>query len=324
MDEQSHLKSPLALTGATGFIGSELQRQLVAAGHPVRALIRPGSLRRQRLHPAVEACEVALDDADGVRAALTRIATVVYCAGAVRGRTAGEFAPANIDGLRTVCRAAAAQRPAPRIILISSLAASRPQLSDYSQSKFAGENVLRSAGALAWTILRPPAVYGPGDREMLPLFRAIRAGLALQIGPPDQRLSLLHVSDLARAVLTCLDHAEACNHELFELDDGRVHGYGWDDIIAAARGRWPVLRVPVSRPLLALIARANEWLAERCRYAPMLTQGKVRELSAPNWLCDNSALGAATGWVPQVQLRAGLDQLFGGNEVEGDDVGVVT
>lgn len=310
MDESRRLKSTVALTGATGFIGHELQGQMLAAGYRVRALVRPDSQRRSQLLDGVYAVDVSLDDERALTAALDGVATVIYCAGAVRGAAPTDFASANIDGLRHLCLAAAAQPEPPNILLISSLAASRPQLSDYAHSKFEGEQVLRSAPSLSWTILRPPAVYGPGDREMLPLFRAIRAGIALIVGPPTQRLSLLHVEDLARAVLACLDRQNACQRMVFELDDGHERGYSWQDIIGATRGVMPVWELHVPRALLLVIARLNLWLSVLLGRAPMLTPGKVRELSEPNWLCDNSRLHAATGWVPQVPLRVGLVRMF--------------
>lgn len=310
MDEDPGLKLPIALTGATGFIGRELQRQLRAAGLPVRALVRPASRHAAHLLADVERRPVALDDERALAAALSDVGTVIYCAGAVRGAGPADFAGANIDGLRHLCRAAVHMPAPPHVLLISSLAATRPHLSDYARSKFEGEQVLRASG-LSWTILRPPAVYGPGDREMLPLFRAIRAGLALIVGPREQRLSLLHVEDLGRAVLACLTHREQCAGRIFEPDDERPNGHGWADIVSCARGALPVLQLPVPRTLLNVIARINVVLSRLFHYAPMLTPGKVRELSEPSWLCDNSALRALTGWVPQVSLRAGIERLFG-------------
>lgn len=310
MDEDFRLNSPIALTGATGFIGRELQRQLRAAGYPVRALVRPGSRHRGQVLEDVQTVEVALDDERALVAALDGVKTIIYCAGAVRGAQLSDFEAANVDGLRHLGRAASRQGLPPHILLISSLAATRPHLSDYANSKFTGEHVLRMVST-RWTILRPPAVYGPGDREMLPLFRAIRAGLALVVGPRTQRLSLLHVEDLGRAVLACIATQDACNGMTFEPDDAQPEGHSWNDIIAAARGLMPVLKCPVPRSLLMLIARINLRLSRLFHYAPMLTPGKVRELSEPSWLCDNSRLRDVTGWAPQVPLRSGIARLFG-------------
>jgi 2-alkyl-3-oxoalkanoate reductase len=287
-----------------------LQRQLLAAGHPVRALQRPGSRRADALLPGVERVAVGLDDPPALQDALRGVDAVISCAGAVRGACPADFGPANVAGVANLAAAAAAQSDPPFFLHISSLAATRPTLSDYAGSKAAGEAVLRAVPGLAWCILRPPAVYGPGDKELLPLFRAMRFGLAVIVGPAEQRLSLLHVEDLARAALAVLEHRDACRGGVFGLDDGTPAGHGWPAIVAAGRGRLPVLSLHVPRVLLAALGRLNLMLARVTGHAPMLTPGKVRELSEPEWLCDNSEFHAATGWRPRVALQVGIERLF--------------
>jgi len=313
MDEVPGAHPRLALSGATGFIGRVILHHLAARGFRVRALQRPHSRRALPPSELYEVASVDHGDVDACAAALADVDALIYCAGAVRGTDARAFAPANVDGVRTLCAAAARQPRPPYLVLISSLAATRPALSDYAASKFAGEQNARASGLPGWTILRPPPVYGPGDREMRRLFDAIRHGFALLVGPRGQRLSLLHVDDLAAAVEACLEHHAACAGHSFELDDGRADGYDWEDIIAAARGRARVLRLRVPRPLLQLVAVANQRCARVIGYAPMLTPGKVRELSEPAWLCDNSRLRAATGWTPRIPLEVGVARLYSDN-----------
>ncbi len=310
MGERDGVTQRIVLTGASGFIGTHLQHELLARGHTLTALVRPGSRRRQRILSEVEICSAAFDDRTAIEQALRDCDLVIYCAGSVRGRCRDDFDPANVDGVSALGNAAVRTMAHPRLLLMSSLAATRPHLSDYAASKRAGETVVESIAGLDSVILRPPAVYGPGDREMRPLLRAIRHGLALVPGPREQRLSLLFVTDLARAVGAVVDHYPACKGHVFELDDGSEQGYSWPELIAAARTTMPVLRVPVPRPLLAGLARLNCLLAAVFGYAPMLSPGKVRELSEPGWLCDNRAFSAATGWVPQVSLSAGVRATF--------------
>jgi nucleoside-diphosphate-sugar epimerase len=203
-------------------------------------------------------------------------------------------------------RVAAEQQPLPRFLLISSLAAREPDLSPYAASKRRGERVLAlEAGRMPWTVLRPPAIYGPGDRELLPLFRWMRRGIAPLPGPADARLSLLYVEDLAEAVAELLN----CRYDqgaVFELHDGKDLGYTWSEVIDIAtrlRAR-RIIRIPV--PGLDLLARANLTAARILGYAPMLTPGKLRELRHRNWVCDNTALNSATGWTPRIPLEEGL------------------
>jgi nucleoside-diphosphate-sugar epimerase len=157
-----------------------------------------------------------------------------------------------------------------------------------------------------WGIVRPAAVYGPGDREMLPLFQAMFRGLAPVIGAATNRVSLVHAEDLAAALLAWLERGRA--HALYEVGDGRANGYSWQEIIDIAqglRGR-RILRLPVPVPLVRLVARLNLTLARLTDRAPMLSPGKVRELTHPDWVADNTSLHTDTGWTPQIDLAEGL------------------
>ncbi|MEX2479230.1 MAG: NAD(P)-dependent oxidoreductase [Gammaproteobacteria bacterium] len=310
MGETGRGRPHIVLTGATGFIGRHLQRTLCDNGYDISALVRPGSANTAHVLPDVRVRRGALDAPAFLDEVLSGADFVVYAAGAVRGRCVDDFWPANVAGVASVAAAAARVMTHPRIILISSLAASKAQLSDYAASKRAGEDALRACAGIEWTILRPPAVYGPGDREMRPLFTAIRRGLAVIVGPQGQRLSLLHAADLARAVAAIIDGFEHCVGACYELDDGHPQGYGWADIIAQANNGSRTLSVRIPRAVLDRLARWNVALPHRRRHLPMLSPGKVRELSEPSWLCNNQALTAATGWLPRIRLREGVAELF--------------
>jgi nucleoside-diphosphate-sugar epimerase len=303
------MTATVALTGATGFIGGALVRGLEQAGFSVRALVRPTS-DHSRLPPTVERIAGALDD-PGSLARLARGArAVVHCAGVVRGRGAADFDPVNVDGVARLVAAARAERPAPPIVHVSSLAARHPALSPYAASKRRGEAVL--AAAPAWTALRPPIVYGPGDRELLPLLRWMARGVAPMVGPRGGRLALVYVDDLADAVVRLVGLGGTAR--VFELHDGRPAGYAVEDIVAAVerwRGR-AILRVPVPAPLVGAVARLNALGAGLSGRPPMLTPGKVREMFHPEWTCDNTALTGATGWRPRVGLDEGLRRTLGG------------
>jgi nucleoside-diphosphate-sugar epimerase len=242
-------------------------------------------------------------------AAAAGCSAVIYCAGSVRGRTAADFSAANVLGVKAMREALERTENAPPLLLISSLAAGRPELSDYANSKREGEKVLLGNSNLPWTILRPPAVYGPGDREMLPLLKMIRRGLLAHAGPAEQKLSLLHVDDLIDAVIHWLSVPQKCLHKTYAIDDGTPGGYDWMAIgEAVSEGKFRVLGVP--RFVLEGAARLNLFFSALLGYAPMLSPGKVRELVQPEWLCDNRAFTQDTGWQPRLSLTQGAQQLF--------------
>jgi nucleoside-diphosphate-sugar epimerase len=171
-------RSPIiALTGATGFIGGAVARRLLREGWEVRALYRPSSRNDPVACAGLSWIPGSLEDTEALARLVAGADALVHCAGVVRGAGRDVFDRINAEGVaRIAARAAAAQ--VPRFLLMSSLAAREPQLSPYAASKRAGEVALaRTAGAMAWVVLRPPAVYGPGDRELRTLFRCIGHGL---------------------------------------------------------------------------------------------------------------------------------------------------
>ena len=144
---------------------------------------------------------------------------------------------------------------------------------------------------------------------MLPVLKMARRGLLAHAGPVDQRLSLLHVDDLVNAIQSWLSVPEKCLHETYAIDDGTPGGYTWTAIgEAVSDRRFRIVTVP--KILFEGVARLNLQLSKILGYLPMLSPGKVRELIQPDWLCDNSAFTDATGWMPQVVLRQGANQLF--------------
>jgi len=303
----------IAVTGASGFIGGMLVKHLAAAGWRVKALVRPGSVHKLQALPGLEPVLGSLQDSDSLRRLLLDADALVHCAGAVRGITAADFNAINVDGVKQLVQAAHSRSSRPRFLSLSSLAARAPQLSHYASSKRQGEDVLAStAKDMEWVALRPPAVYGPGDKELLPLFQWMGRGIAPVLGEADARVSLLYVEDLCSAVLGWLD-AGQCRSGVYELNDTQTGGYRWDEIIAtvkAMRAR-RIIRLPVPAMLLRSLAAMNVTTARLIGYAPMLTPGKVRELRHPDWVADNTALTAAIGWRPGISLQEGLRRTMG-------------
>jgi nucleoside-diphosphate-sugar epimerase len=298
----------IALTGATGFIGGALAKRLAGAGWHVKALVRSLTKARALRQLDVEIVQGDLADDEALRSLLDGVHAVVHCAGAVRGVDDQDFFPVNVAGTRRIAALAALMDPPPRFVALSSLAAREPHLSPYAASKHEAELVLSQvAGSMPLTILRPPAVYGPGDREMLPLLLLLMRGFALMLGSEGSRFSMLYVDDLAAAIERCLVAGDS-TRGTFALHDGRVGGYTWDAIVelaAPVRGR-PIRRLRLPRGLLNSLAVMSSQWGRLTGTAPMLTPGKVRELTHADWVCDNTEVSRALGWTPQVEFPSGL------------------
>lgn len=297
----------VAVTGATGFIGRTLLQCLTEAGWQVRALTR----RARADDGAVRWIHGDLDNQDALQNLVKGVSAVVHCAGQVRGSSFQDFSHTNVDGTARLLHAASQQIPAPRFLLISSLAARESGLSWYATSKYMAEQLTEEyADTLACAIFRPTAVYGPGDKEMSPLFDVARRGILPMAGPPTMRFGLLHVSDLVTAILCWLSAATPVRG-VYELDDGTPGGYDGRTVAAIIQDVWkrPVHCVFLPTALVSLVARVNLWLARLLHYPPMLTPQKLRELQHPDWVCDITPLmKALPAWSPQVRLRDALLQ----------------
>ena len=307
------MRGVIALTGATGFIGSVIAQKLLQEGWCVRGLIRSPSSSARLAATTVQWVQGTFEDLDSLERLVGDADVVVHCAGAVRGISEADFYQANVEAVARLAHLAAGRNPAPRFLLMSSLAAREPDLSPYAASKRMGEIALsKVADRLIWTALRPPAVYGPGDREMLPLLRLMLRGIAPVVGGKSARFSMLYVDDLADAVVKWLV-SDSQENRMFELDDGHPGGYSWCEVVETVerlRGKG-VVRVRVPGPVLNLAARLNTMAASIIGYRPMLTLGKARELRHPDWVCDNSMFSRVTNWAPTVRLEEGLRYTLG-------------
>ncbi len=303
----------IALTGATGFIGQHVVHRLLRAGLQVKILVRSpqkeenlkrflGSLG---LSSRILSVHGSLEDKEALKELLNGTEAVVHLAGAIRGADFEEFGHVNVKGFWRLLSFWQGKTP---FLYVSSLAARHPYLSPYATSKRIGEEILRGQKG-PWTIFRPPAVYGPGDRELLPLIRLMWQGVLLVFGKEDHRFSLLHVEDLAEAVLCWLQNPKT--QRTYELHDGKIGGYSWrelSEIVTNLRKR-PVKVVKVSRRALFSVSYLAVFWGQLLRKSPMLTPGKVNELFHYHWVCDNTLIEKDLGWKPRFNLEKGLRSL---------------
>jgi nucleoside-diphosphate-sugar epimerase len=298
----------VAVTGATGFIGRRLIERLCRHGFSVRALIRKRPVAADVDDGLLTSIQGRLGDDASMSDLIDGVDAVVHLAGLIKARTRSAFFVTNAAGTKHLAALMALSPSAPKLVLVSSLAAREPQLSSYAASKRAGEEAVRAlSDALPWTILRPPAVYGPGDRETLSFFQGIKRGVGTMLGSEQARFSLLHVDDLAAAIQTVLDRATADRMTL-ELDDGTEGGHSWRSMISDAERAFDkkVIRLRVPAAFLKALGHANAGLRILPGYTPMLTPEKVRELTHPNWVADRNQIVAATDWRPAVPVDRGF------------------
>jgi nucleoside-diphosphate-sugar epimerase len=270
----------IAITGATGFAGRHAVSALLAKGHRVRALVRDPRTAQLPNEVALVHGDVASGEA--LRSLSEGADTLLHLAGAIAAITRESFFAVNVEGTARVLEAAQGAGVR-RFIHVSSLAARQPQLSSYGASKAAGEEVVRTARAMTTLILRPAAVYGPGDRATLPLFREFTRPIAMIPSTAEARFSLLHAGDLARILAEAVDSGR---QGLVELSDGRPGGYGWAELCAVseAQAGYRVRPVFLPRALSNGLARISETVARLRGVPAMITLGKMAELYHPDWV----------------------------------------
>lgn len=293
-----------AITGGTGFLGQHITRALAKEGWRLRLLVRrmPPTDLGDRV---VELVPGALDD-HGALAELVRGAdAVVHVAGAIKARNKAEFMAANADGTARISDARNAYARHAPLLMISTMAAREPDISHYAASKAAGEAHVHNAGGVRW-ILRPPAIYGPGDRATLTVFKAARLPVHPLMNGPEARVCLIHVQDVVSAVLRVLETGGP--NGSFELSDARLDGYTWSEIVSAACaavGSRP-RPVPVPKGALRAFGRFGD-LAQRAGIATdILTSQKVREILHSDWSSAADARLPCKIWVPKVDLAQGF------------------
>ena len=285
----------IALTGATGFVGEHVLGRLEATGGPIRALTRRDRPPRQ----GVTWVRGDLADTAALTDLVKGATSVIHIAGVLNAPDAAGFEAGNVAGTKAVLDVAT-RAGVSRLVHVSSLAAREPDLSQYGGSKARSEAIV-SAGTLPFAIVRPPAVYGPGDRETLDLFRMAGKGIVLL--PPAGRLSLIHVDDLARLLIALADPSSTSGLTI-EPDDGQPHGYSHTEfgrMLGAAVGR-KVRTLSTPQPLLHLVARLDGLVRGK---QAKLTPDRVAYFCHPDWVVS-AAHPAPEPWQPRIDTVEGL------------------
>ncbi|MCI0572211.1 MAG: NAD-dependent epimerase/dehydratase family protein [Myxococcaceae bacterium] len=316
------------VTGGTGFIGQHLVRRLVARGASVTALVRRGASVG-----ALEAAGVRLVRGDivtgeGLAEAVRGVDVVLHLAGAVKARSEAEYQRCNTQGTRQLLEAIArVERPA-RFVFCSSLAAAGPSrlgqprrevdapapIGAYGRSKLAAEEAVREASArVPAIVVRPPLVYGPGDREFLPsLLPMLRWGVALKSGFAPKSYSLIHVEDLCEGLLAAAERGRTVSTQspdagVYFLSDGREHG--WEEVceaLAHALGRRRALVLPVPEALGYAVGLGAELRARLKGEAATLNLDKVRDLRCEAWTCSPDRAREELAFTPVHPLEQGF------------------
>jgi nucleoside-diphosphate-sugar epimerase len=296
-----------AVTGGTGFLGRAVAAALVRRGWRVRLLARRNPAHPQLAEHEAEVIFGDMADAEALGRLVRGADAVVHAAGLIKACSRAGFMAANRDGSGRVAAAVVATAPAARLVHVSSLAAREPQLSDYAASKRAGEDAtIEACGRAPWVVVRPPAIYGPWDKETLAVFRAVRGAVVPLFHGPEARVCLIHVEDAAETIAALC--AESPSGRILELSDERREGYAWrtilDEAARAVGGAPRIVRVPASLVRLGgTVAGTAGRLVGR---TPILSPGKAREMLHPDWSSAPDRQPPPEVWAPRILLPDGF------------------
>lgn len=289
---------PVAITGGTGFVGQAVLDALGEAQIPVEALAR--KIPKDD-HMRVDWVQGDLDDLAALERLVTGSRGVIHIAGLTSTPNPEDFEQANVTGTANVISAMKRSRTK-RLVFVSSLAARKPELSAYGASKGKAEQLVEASG-LDWTIVRPPAVYGPRDKDMFELFRSAKFGLVPL--PPSGATSIIHVNDLAQLLVALIPSGPQSRKCIFEPDDGREGGWGHKELgkaIGAGMGR-SVLALNLPATVLQSAAAIDGlFRKERAK----LTKDRVSYMIHPNWVSRSDRAVPDSLWRPRIEGNMGL------------------
>jgi nucleoside-diphosphate-sugar epimerase len=294
-------KTKVAITGATGFLGTALVNHLLSLDYELVAL------RRKPL-TAVDPTEVSwvfgeLDDLSALSRLMSGADILVHCAAVIKALNKNDFNRVNVLGTKAVMETAN-QCGVQRVINISSLAAKEPNLSFYCASKNDAEKYIVNQANVPETVnIRLPVVYGPGDLETLSFFKMASYGIVFVPEKTEISMSMIHIEDVTDAIEYCCK-ASKCSG-MFEIDDGKLGGYNWAElaqIVGKSLGR-SVRLVRLPKALFFGLGLLISLKAFLTRSPEMLMLSKIPEILHPDWLVSSEKL---VGWEPQWKIQNGF------------------
>jgi nucleoside-diphosphate-sugar epimerase len=302
------MTAPVAvLTGGTGFLGRYIAQAFVEAGWRVRLLIRQATDDPMLATMPLERQLGSLSDVPSLDRLVSGAAVVIHAAGLVKALRRAQFMEVNRDGTARLAEAVARTPGGTRLVLISSLAARSPTVSAYAESKRAGEAAITAVLCeRRRVILRPGAIYGPGDREGGAMLRLASGWVVPVIAAPEPRIAMVHARDAAAAVLAMAQ--AGAEPGCYEISDARRDGYGWREllrVIGEAVGRHP-RAIPVPDAAVLAAGTTRDGLAALTGRPAIFGRGKARELLHRDWSVAPERQIASALWRPRIDLETGM------------------
>lgn len=311
------------VTGANGFVGSHLVRELLGRGHTVRALVRQNSDRSRVSDLPIDWITGDLDSPEALTQGCDGARWVYHVAARVKAPDLAAYRHANVIGTGNLLDAALRSSDSiERFVFISSMAAGGPATNGhprtesdpddpqtpYGISKLEGEMLVRAhADRLPVSIIRAPAVYGPGDTEVLGFFQAVDWHLKPIFSGRPSRLSIVHVADLVAGILLAASTPAAAGETFYIAESELYDMASMEDMIQASLDTW-ALRVRIPKALLLGIAMVCEWVGKAGGFTPKLNRDKARDFLQTDWTCSVAKAERLLGFKAKIPFARGARQ----------------
>ncbi|HET9424525.1 MAG TPA: NAD-dependent epimerase/dehydratase family protein [Gemmatimonadaceae bacterium] len=313
------------VTGATGFIGKHLVDVLAAGGTDVRCLTRGRAGTDARPNVSFHQASYDRDDLGLPDSVLSGVREVYHLAGATRAVSSGQFTNANVTVTERVLDRVQQLAPAARFVLVSSQAAAGPArdaqhprvetdpeapIEDYGKSKAAAERVVKSRSDLEWTIARPVAVYGPGDRDFLSIFAMVKRGIAVYPGIRNSVINTVYVSDAAAGIIAAARSPAAIRKTYFLGDDTPE---SWKEIyrvIGETIGLAQPVEISIPKGVVAFAGAVGDVVGSLSGRPSLLNSSKATLAAPKYWLCSSARARQDFGFSATTSLRDGMRMTY--------------
>jgi nucleoside-diphosphate-sugar epimerase len=330
------MKERVFITGASGFIGFHLVESALEAGMEVHAAVRPTSdltflkklqsdAEKKRSGP-LSFVNTNFDSRESLKELLESggYTYIIHAAGITKAKKPAVYNKVNAEYTLHLAQAAmSANIPLKRFVFLSSLAAIGPlayaeqqpitentlpiPVTDYGKSKLLAEQYLEKVSGLPLTIIRPTAVYGPGEKDLFILFKTLSKGLDAYIGKGPQRLSFVYVKDLVAVTMAAMRENQR-ETTIYNISDGQAYDrYAFADRFREISGK-NIFRAHLPLALVKMMATFLDFIYGFTSATPVLNKEKLKELTASNWICSIDAARESLQYKPQYDLRQGMQE----------------
>ena len=313
------------ITGANGFVGSYLTQEAINQGFLTHAGVRKTSNLQYLTDPRISYLYYSMENEDQLRENLKahHFDYIILNAGVTKAKDRESYFKINAGYVRKFCKILIEENLIPKkLVLISSLASYGPadyqvkQILDsdsvphpvtwYGESKLQAEQFVQSFRVIPHIILRPTAVYGPRDTEMISVYKTVKMGLSPKIGSGNMDATFIHVQDLARLTIDSLK-ARAQNKAYF-VSDGSVYPiHKFNATVADLLGK-KAREITIPFSVMKVAAFFSETLGKLQGKAMTLNRNKIKEYFARSFEMDISDLEKDFNFAPRYSIRKGLEE----------------